>query len=667
VTPSPELSHRTVAIVVTLAVAVMAASLGWMRGLVHDPAPHVLTLLGLAAFLFNVPALLSAWLARGPSTSVIALAAMVFLGLLGFLPAGLARGAGSVVACLGAAAFVLQLVAWRPRRLAQLGGRLVALAAAGLLGLWATAAAWGQGYVHPLLPERVLLGRGHIDSLYHPALANMFHTYGHPSTGLDGVPLVPYHVGSHLWFAQLGELVGLPLFTFYNQAVGLLVVPLFFFAILTLAVSARARYGEGSGWHPFTVRFWVAFGLGLVGFLPRAMAQATSIGWSPLASESYTMAVAIALLAGAAVVDRWPREPGGQPPAWAAFLLLVPVVVCGLVKVSVGYLVLGAGGYVALRTGQWRRPAIVAALVTGAALYYFVIMRAAGTSGHLEVMPFHFLRSYVAREWWPYYALLAYAWVWVYVARRVQAVGVTSVGELGRALLDGRLLDVEVVLAIAAAGALPGLVLAIPGGSAFYFSNVQVWLALALVLSVPGRGQGLLGARPAALGGLAIVALAVWAGAGDAWRFVRDFRAETRRAATEIVATVGRTPAERAAGLAGVLDRLARLPRQTRRESAVFVPQTNGAYWGLRPEGNPLSTPLLVPALTGMAMIDGLSDDPAVVAATRKWDYGFSEYRPRTGPQATDPASLCRRAQAMGARTVFVIPDATRVDELRCP
>ena len=102
-------------------------------------------------------------------------------------------------------------------------------------------------------------------------------------------------------------------------------------------------------------------------------------------------------------------------------------------------------------------------------------------------------------------------------------------------------------------------------------------------------------------------------------------------------------------GLAG----LARLPLRDKQRTAVFVAQSEEKYWTLlkRPGACSFSG-FVVPAVTGMSMVDGM---PPFGCRLSPY-YGLSLYPARHSPQSeadTMPATVCARAAKLGFQRVI--------------
>jgi hypothetical protein len=98
-------------------------------------------------------------------------------------------------------------------------------------------------------------------------------------------------------------------------------------------------------------------------------------------------------------------------------------------------------------------------------------------------------------------------------------------------------------------------------------------------------------------------------------------------------------------------------PRAWRRETALFVPQSNQAYWGLH-QMRMTSEPFLAPTFAEMAMIDGVPFSDAAERLGKTWAYGYPAYKLRTAPQpelSEHLPDVRLRAKAAGFRRVVVM------------
>jgi hypothetical protein len=651
----------------------------------------------------------------------------------------------AVFSVIGAAGFALALVI-------QLSdGRLRDTTAlmifAGLFSLYAAGASWGSGDQSPLFVEDLCRDHASIDTLYHASISNMLRTYGVPSTGLDGLPYVPYHYGSHWIFARMCNLLDVRVIDFYNRGFPIVFVPFGVLSLATVAVSLAQKWrgielrptadpsyatpaSADQGVRPIGVFFWFVLSLGYIGFLPYASNFMPSTGWNSIVlSESYAVAVAVSLLAISSIctfaMDAFVsgKRPGLIAASFTAILTLLVVAAIGLLKVSVMLVLVAAAGYFFLRLKLFRSVSVwllAAALVLVAGAVY----RAASDPGYFALgesrfILFGFPRANVEPQWWPDYLLIYYAWVWTLLAVRFWEERIRTLGDLTMAWHERRLLDLEFVLVAALVGAGPGLIMKY--SSTHYFSNYQQWLALALLLSITIRRPRM--SSMLTLGGTRSADLIAAAGCrGDESGLRRPkvtslflglvvlslagtLFSNTLVLLDGMVATnlAARGHASRQTGLGvalmhgqlheaaeilrqsaaavesrlkadkkiiAVLGSLDEMPLAEKRRSLLFIPKSNRQYWDLLHGPYwPKDGPFVGPALTGLAMIDGLyvptMDDPWI-------GHGYDQYSKAAASRAQPSLSqylptLRERCAQMGFKQLIVIDSDQKPSKFDCP
>ncbi|MBA2708065.1 MAG: hypothetical protein H0U59_09700, partial [Gemmatimonadaceae bacterium] len=421
------------------------------------------------------------------------------------------------------------------------------------------------------------------------------------------------------------------------------------------AVLEQRDPGEGAGDRSNTrdlrddPRAWAVFLIATIGVIPITAMDAMGVWTSNLMiSESYAVGIPVALLLLGTCVAFWRsggREAVSRSPLasreqlFPLIVLPIGIVILGYLKISLMVLAFLLAVYVFLRLGLFRRPLFAVAavlLAVAVALAYGQVSLPAHREG---IVPLHFLKGFVPAEWWPLFPIVHLFWSILYVGLRLRSEGVTTVGELGKTYRSGRILDVEAVILVAIAGLMPGLALSIDGGSAFYFSDVQRWLSVGLTMAAAGtlfmwRGARLPVTDSSAdrkrgyrLTHVAVVLLAIpllismgvnavhWprrmlqANATTRAAFYGMAGREAPPATIRNLAQLG-DPAALKRGLDAAqrskivnqLRLLSRLPDSERRQTALFIPQTEAAYWTLlaRPGACTFASHV-APALTGMA------------------------------------------------------------------
>ena len=107
--------------------------------------------------------------------------------------------------------------------------------------------------------------------------------------------------------------------------------------------------------------------------------------------------------------------------------------------------------------------------------------------------------------------------------------------------------------------------------------------------------------------------------------------------------------------IVSALRRLSAMPRGEKRHTALFIPQSDTAFWNFFPEKERCNVvPLAAPAISGLALIDGMP--PAGCAFTDQYAFGF--YPRRARPQVDADLTgerLCALAKARGFSRLVVL------------
>lgn len=568
-------------------------------------------------------------------------------------------GTGWVAGASGVVSFAVVL--WASVRRRPLQTALIVLGAA-LAGVWWASLAWGYGYANPLFLESIATRSASptaVDTIFHVAIANMIKAYGTASTGLDGVVPLRYHVGSHWLFVQLASLLRIRLFDFYQFAFAILLYPLLSAMVPWLALAFRgAGHDEEQAHERVSAKFWLLWAGGIIGVIPLEAMTDLAIGWWRPVSESYTTSLIIAFGTLAAFFTFRNTEPFREVTLrnWrhATFLCIVlPILViaAGVTKSSTMVLLGVAGGYSLLRLRLYRNRAwLLSASIAafGSSLVLWLIRMPEFSTP----FPLHFLIAHVEYSWfalWPVGYLL---WVWVFAGLKLRSYGASTLPDLRRAFAEGRLFDLELITIVAVVGLIPGLLLAIPGQSAGYFSDPQRWIALAMVMGFVAHSPPRRELKAA--GVLSLSRLVVFAVGGVlAASVVLNIALMARRFAKENLAI--RAAFRQSLGTAKsdghhnlpeytLLNELhaldsAALPAE--RNTALFIPRENQVFWSLLPE---CQVPFLVPALTGSPLLGGLPRNQCPY-------FGFWTYATRPGGWSSGVVQAphgCNRGRSLG-------------------
>ncbi len=699
---------RTLVVLAGIVSATIAAVYWVLRIGFDNPTGPILETLELALFLLAFPVVLRTALIRAigdreprwwASHPFLWLVTIGSTGLIGRAVPIIGNSA-VILELVGLVFFTLILVTWLYEQ--GLWRSLSYIAGSIAFGVWTAGVVWGRIYKNPLYFETfIATGKVHHDTLNLAATGNMLRTYHVATTGIDGLNYVPYHWGSAWLFAQWANLIGIDVLKFYQLSFPVIVIPFFFGCIVALAIFLRnRRRDEGSDPTRLSGTFWAVFIAIAVGIAPIAGLDAMGVWTSNIMiSESYTIAVPAALLFAAVVVN-WAdglsvktNSLAESKLGWIDMLFLIALIPAGIVllgylKISLMALAFAAIVYLGWRLRLYRRIPFLAAILITTVVFYLTYKQVSLPAHREGFVPLDYLSDFVPPPWWPFFLFVHLAWTWIYTIYRLRRENIHDLGELGTAVKERRIIDVELIVTLALIGVVPGLIIHIDGGSAFYFSDVQRWLAGAMLLSwIAFAGTRLWPARsPDAHPGIGgwptrrlLTALLFIAAVGSIisnavrWPLIMlrqnvAIREQLYQIAGYPVSTGRirnfvnlRDPAILATGLrkspnyamATALALLQATPSPVRRREALFVPQSDNHYWTSLARPAECSFQSFVgPALAGIAMVDGM---PAVGCKLSKY-YGIGSFSPRVAsqqPAETSDAALCVRAKAIGATRVI--------------
>ncbi|MBD1912367.1 MULTISPECIES: hypothetical protein [unclassified Leptolyngbya] len=350
---------------------------------------------------------------------------------------------------------------------------------------------WGFRYMS-LRPNASLLAATlHIDNLFHSSVAAMIQTYGVPSTGIDGPVYLPYHIASHWLFAQLAPLLDLSVFRFYNLAYPILIVPILFHSFLNFVVDLRSldklsscKQDLRKDW-----KFWGLLFLGFVGFLPIVLYSKLRIFLSSsIVSQSQLFALSLAFLCLSLCLKFLTYQHKNKNSISTGLLILCVSLLLWAItlsKVSVGFVLFNIVFYSVLRLRLYTHWLVWVGLIASIGLQ----LQALSFMGYLggspmpsnPAQPFAYLAAIepgLRVFWFP----ILFLWSVIYLSLRLQAIGLSTVGDLVIACRTGKIVEVEIIVVACFLGLLPGMLLDLAGGAAYYFMDFQIWLSLSFLL-----------------------------------------------------------------------------------------------------------------------------------------------------------------------------------------
>jgi hypothetical protein len=531
-----------------------------------------------------------------------------------------------------------------------------------IAGIFATLLIHGSKYLNFTADQLLLYGRTDGDMMFHGAIVNAFRYFHFPSTGVDGLRLLHYHVGLDALASLIAAGTGLD-------------------AVLSL-VALRAEILFPAA--VFAIG-WAASALG------KQLLPALRLGALPIAAAAVAMflvmesgrlsALTIAndpmLLSGIYLTLLMPTGlaclagPNGRAghPVWWLAIAVIPVL--SAMKISTGYVWTGLLGFWALRLIGLKRRAFWLTGVAMAVLFfacYRAFSDASGVGAVFLGTPYYVERGFAKGRY--LLPLLQHTHV-------LAALILLWLLRNKSAPRSSRLL-IESYCFLIVFASLPGLFVQIPGGDAIFFSCAVEWLATpVLAIGIAMLPQYLDGVMPrrrrlgwaaVALGLLGLViATAVStptrinvavAGAallhtGDRTFYAGDnrrtWRLDARRALREhgalgLYRLTPPVPTGRS-----LADALLAYRMKSGNAGAVYIPPQSD-YWGMIPDCDGRS--LWPMAVAGVPMIDGY----VPVQSQCRQEFALTGYGPPPAIRHDlSDADLCRRADLAGFSRVLRI------------
>ncbi|MDQ7247026.1 hypothetical protein [Dongia sedimenti] len=415
----------------------------------------------------------SLWALRRPDRVIwIGPLAMAVL-LIGLLLT--AFGLVPIALIMFAALMLLGRGIWRLGR-PGLGARRTALWLLLLLALVVvtTVQVAGIKYVNYVADQLMLAGRTDGDLLMHAAMSNAIRYFHLPSTGIDGVHFSRYHFGIDLLAAALSRGADLGVLLAMIEIKVLVLLPLLLFG---------AGWGGlviGRALMPGTRLSALAFTCSAAGIA--FLLQETPVGNLVTYSDPLLLSGVLMVLIAPTVV--WVLVvPASDTPAvrWAWALAVLGIVLISAGKISNGFVWAGLVGYWALRRYRLGGNFWLVAFACGLAFLPCYLLFVDAMGGRFFGTPFFVEYGFAAGHYLlpltvHFQALAAIVWL---ALQKQETSRPTR-----RFLLES--------LAIAIfGGVLPGLLMEIPNGDGFYFTQAVGWFSLpvlaALLAALPDR------------------------------------------------------------------------------------------------------------------------------------------------------------------------------------
>jgi hypothetical protein len=625
---------------------------------------------------------------------------LLFTLLLGWLLGPIVK---FFIAILGIAALTLI-----SKRLVQSNLSLVLSAAfSGLLiGFTLAGLCWGSNYLSPNFAEGLKRGHGNLDEIFHIAIANMIKSYGVPSTGLNGLIYLPYHWGSHCYLASFSKLLGISVLESYNLLYPIVITPLFVYSMLVCGISLAERPTVN---HPLLCSLC----LPLVpistigGILPDSLAQRIGLWNSSVISESMCFSLIFALCGISYLLHTIKRlsKSNQQQTQHLSSIEYVKLAICvfliTLTKISVGYISTSIISVIVLlypTSASIVRRIAAASFILCFFFVAFIITRYPGEAGHIE--PFHFVYEYVHPPLRKLFLPLILAWSFVASCGYLLMIAKTPLS--WRNFLGFEFSPELFCLIITILSSFfPAILMKISGGSAFYFFDVQRQVACLLIIAgivrvtnpmaQPGRrdAEPRLRARGLSIhfGKCLILLLSFFilsnsslntlshlrtlesnVSANYGWIGFRGFTIFFRNLTNPPVVSDNKSTNNRTE-MIELLEQIALTKPVEKTYTVAYVPRRNTIYWNFFEAEMRKATPLLLPAVAEVAMLEGVPD---LASEPNFWaGYGFDLYKSQSSQYLSSSTAMppvewiIALARSKGFKSLLIIDQINEKLSLR--
>jgi hypothetical protein len=575
-----------------------------------------------------------------------------------------------------------------------------------IFAVWLSSLCWAF-MLKPIFFESIVAASSKLwltDTLYHVSMTQMIKTYHVPSTGIDGIPYMKYHFGSHWLFAMLSKLLKLSVADFYNLAYPVIFPPLLFQTFFYFILEVRAYLFKETKAHTPHLLFWFML-LGIfIGFTKSLIAgnglkafHGSDVGIL-FFSESYLLSIFCMFACFALMLYFWRNQSlYDRKDRLLFYLLLLPVLlsVTGFMKVSTMYVMAGMLGYFFLRLKLYGKAVFVASIILLLicfVLTYYWVVDFSYSEGGFDWFYFFRVEQVPLLKFFSY----LYLWSYLFIAIFFVAGRLYSLEAIKRSFLTRQTLAVECILVTLLLGLLPVSVLVLFVANALYFIELNVFIAGALFLAYLPLFESLLVSlrerisRPLyfILSGVAILwSVVIWQynargymnvmiGANfiDRTTLVKDTTSEDeirigvmRAMARLDISDMQRILKPYGQPLQAALDsnkvyrvlkalrKLDGLPLAEKRKSLIYVDLSAvDTSWQVKCH----NLPFIVPALSGIAALNGgLSSDCS-------WNggYGFDSYSRKEVVERNKTYSLqqlCAQAKAKGFEYIYTYEPKT--------
>jgi hypothetical protein len=348
-----------------------------------------------------------------------------------------------------------------------------------ILSFYIGSVIWMNGWQGPLFLEQLsLMNLTNVDVLFHSAVIGVIKTHSYPSTGIDGIPYLPYHWGSHWFLANLSNLLNQNGLFISNLGFPVIIIPLYLKSIFYGVFSLR-KYKK------MDLNINLVFLLVLIAPIIYFTSEVTTV---PIDNYSYVMGLTLSFLLFSLCLEYLHGIDGINNNInnliFLFFILPVFIGIISLVKISLPFIILGLYLYLIFRLRLYGNYVVLLSfLLVGITLLTILLSFTDILSTHSTnlgiISLFQNIIKYGRLSF-----VLNYAGVVLFIYLFFKKNNITNYYELKSTIKsDNYILELEILPIIFIISLPPGLIGMNAGGADFYFYNFQYWLSIIFILA----------------------------------------------------------------------------------------------------------------------------------------------------------------------------------------
>jgi len=498
---------------------------------------------------------------------------------------------------------------------------------------------WKNGWQGPLFIEQLsLMNLSGVDVLFHSSVVGIIKTHGFPSTGLDGIPYLSYHWGSHWIFAQFSNILNMNGLLFCNIGFPVLIIPLYLKSIFYGIISIR-RYKN------FDLNVNSVLFLLLIVPIIHFTSKVTTV---PIDNYSYVMSLAFSFLLFSLCIEYLNANKIKinytiSDHIFLLFIVPLFIGIIALVKISIPFILLGLYLYLIYRLRLYKNYIVFLSFLFSSIILLTILF--VGTDilfTHSTSIGIITIFKGITR-YGQISFVLNYTGMVVFIYLILKKKKVTTMKELKNMIRSKQFIfELEILPYILIISLIPGLIGMNAGGSDFYFYNFQYWLSVIFILGyfpylftfnnmsqLFERGKIFSYIKIILIFGITLELTGnYFTQISDNLRYnlkvrskINNITAERislKRAAVNLmkgnnifgIDSGSNSPSledNKKYQLLNLLTRLGKDDLINKRGTCIYIPKSNRVFWDM--QNDDYGTPFIIPGLTGIAMINGIPDD----------------------------------------------------------